>query len=121
MKSLIVVLLSISLCVNSQIARDKSLHLCAGTVIGTWGYFTTLNENLQPLHAIIAATIAGAGKELVIDKWLKFGTPDWRDFTYTVAGGIIAAGTVSAIKGVVKNRKHKKGSYQMTINGINLR
>jgi hypothetical protein len=121
MKGLVIVLFSICLCANSQIARDKKLHLSAGVVIGTWGYYTTLNENLQPLYAVGAAAIAGAGKEIVIDKWLKFGTADWRDFTCTVAGGLIATGTISVIKGIVKNRKHKKGAYQVTINGISLR
>ncbi len=37
--------------------------------------------------AAILTVAAGAGKEVIWDKWLKRGTPDYYDFFYTICGG----------------------------------
>jgi len=101
---------------SSQIPRDKQFHLYVGATIGVWGMLTTDNDNLKPLYSIAWVTAAGAGKEIIYDKWMKLGTPDFKDFGATVIGGFISLGIISVVKGVIHNHKNKK--YHILINGV---
>lgn len=70
--------------------NDKLKHLIAGAVISlitvvliriywSWDY--------QILGAV-TALLAGIGKELVWDKWMKKGTPEFADAWFTFWGGL---------------------------------
>lgn len=61
---------------------DKVYHLIAGFVIAL--VFGLINPTL----GIIAASLAGVGKE-VYDKYYKKSTPDPLDALATIVGGII--------------------------------
>ena len=78
---------------------DKKLHLEAGIIIGGASYF--IGPKMEQLvfekarvypavWSIGMAGLAGAGKEIVYDKWMGKGYPDAKDFYYTVAGGAIS-------------------------------
>lgn len=64
--------------------KDKKLHLLAGLALSILAGFL-----LCPKWGLVVASVIGAGKELVWDKWLEKGTPEWMDFWATVAGGLI--------------------------------
>jgi len=104
---LVILFMSINQKCSSQIPKDKQYHLYAGATIGAWGMMTTNNENLKPIYGIGWSVIAGAGKE-ISDKVLKTGQAEWKDLGATVIGGCISVGVISAVKGVIKNKKQKK-------------
>lgn len=68
---------------------DLLLHALCGFVIALTAVCLTGNFWI----GLSVATLAGAGKELIWDKWLKKGTPDKDDFFATVWGGLLGAVT----------------------------
>lgn len=70
---------------NNTMRKDLLLHALCGFVIALIACFISGNFWIGWLIAILA----GAGKELIYDKWLKRGTPDKFDFYATVWGGLI--------------------------------
>ena len=62
---------------------DKANHFIYGYLIFCLSqiFFVT------PVSALIVLII-GAAKEIVWDKYLQKGTPDWNDFAFTIAGPI---------------------------------
>jgi hypothetical protein len=73
--------------------RDYKLHDIAGATIAFIVLLAfTLFAKGDPYNygvgvACLAVFIIGAGKELVWDKWLHKGTPEWYDFFCTIRGG----------------------------------
>lgn len=117
MKHLLIILLLFSfLSVSGQLPKDKQDHLMAGSLIGSWGAFLTINE--KPLKSFCwsvgPAVVIGGGKELVYDKWMGQGTPEWKDFGWTVVGSVASYGIIRGLKWTVEkidkrqNRKYKK-------------
>ncbi len=67
---------------------DKILHFLAGyAIVMTIGLWLPI---CGPTVGIIAGVVAGAAKELIYDKAMRRGTPDWWDFIYTGAGSVAA-------------------------------
>jgi hypothetical protein len=71
--------------------KDKIKHIIACAAIATITLAVCLF--FRPMHGWDAA-IAGAmvilaagGKELIWDKWMKKGTPDYYDFFWGISGG----------------------------------
>ena len=70
--------------------NDKVKHIIAGMIIGL---ITALLirlfwiRDLMILGALVAL-IAGAAKELIWDKWLGKGTPEFTDAWFTLWGGL---------------------------------
>jgi hypothetical protein len=62
---------------------DKANHFIYGSIIYTLG-----NVLFTPLLSIIIVLIIGALKELY-DYHTKTGTPDYKDFLWTVFGGLV--------------------------------
>lgn len=75
---------------------DKQKHLLAGLALSFLVGFL-----LCPLFGLISAAIVGALKEIVWDKWLRKGTPEWWDFWATVAGGLVGYILISFARLVV--------------------
>lgn len=73
--------------------KDKKLHLLAGLAISL-----LVGLLSRPLAGLIVASIVGALKELVWDRWWKKGTPEWLDFWATVLGGVIGGLAVVLLK-----------------------
>jgi hypothetical protein len=96
-------LLSVSLTANSQIAKDKQLHLGAGAVVGSWGYLLpSQSTGWKPVaYGIGTATIAGVGKEL--SDLGGFGTPDWKDLGATVIGGVVSVGIITGFRAIFRH------------------
>ena len=69
--------------------NDKVKHIIAGMVIGliTALLIRIWNSDLMILGAVVAL-IAGVGKELIWDKWLGKGTPEFTDAWFTLWGGL---------------------------------
>lgn len=71
---------------------DYFKHIIAGFllsaltafVIHIWSY------KLMILSAVVAFGV-GVAKELIWDKWLKKGTPEWQDAFATLYGGLFAS------------------------------
>jgi len=64
------------------IPHDKALHFIAGVLLFAVGHF------IDPMVGLALAFGYGVGKE-VYDKVSGKGNPEWMDFVYTVAGGIV--------------------------------
>ena len=61
---------------------DKILHFLAGIVIAA---YATLF--IQWWWALVLVAFIGGLKELIYDKWMQKGTPEWWDFIFTIFGG----------------------------------
>lgn len=95
--------------------KDKQLHLLAGLALSllaglfvypvmVWVPWRWLQFLLTPFvvmgqigFGLFVATVAGALKELVWDKWWKRGHPEWLDFWATALGGVIGSSVVWAL------------------------
>lgn len=64
--------------------HDKCLHLIAGIVI-----FIVGSVLINPLFGLAMTAIVGAWKELVYDYYNNNHTIDYKDFLYTVVGGLL--------------------------------
>jgi len=62
---------------------DKANHFIYGSII-----YTLSNLILTPLLSLIIVLILGGLKELY-DYYTKTGTPDYKDFLWTVFGGLV--------------------------------
>jgi hypothetical protein len=101
----VLVLLSFALQANSQIAKDKQLHLGAGAIVGGWGYLLpSQSTGWKPVaYGIGTATIAGVGKE--ISDMGGFGTPDWKDLGATVIGGVVSVGIITGFRAIFRHQQ----------------
>lgn len=68
----------------NRIGKDKLSHFIAGTYI-----FMIAAIFFQHWAALLIVAIVGAAKEIYYDKVLDKGTPEFADFLYTLAGGLI--------------------------------
>lgn len=60
---------------------DGLLHImCSAALVSVLGWFA------PPWIAALLAFLVGIGKEIVYDKWLKKGTPQWKDVVADLAG-----------------------------------
>lgn len=64
---------------------DRLLHLSAGFILAV---FTTILFKQWWIILVIPALI-GLLKELVYDKWMKRGSPEWLDWGFTILGAIL--------------------------------
>lgn len=76
---------------------DKAKHILACMAIslicgGLSYFFTSVTYFISLVIGFSCAVLAGAIKELVIDKLLKLGAPTWDDFIASVYGSF--AGTI---------------------------
>jgi len=75
-----------------KIARDKQLHFYAGVLISILSIvvsvFFTQNIIILMSIAMFFTTLGGGAKELIYDKYIVRGIPDWWDFWWTIFGGI---------------------------------
>jgi hypothetical protein len=77
---------------GQMIPKDKQLHLGAGFVIGTWGYFTNGDKYgwKRARNGMIAVTVAGVGKETF--DVMCGGKFDLKDLAADYIGGIVSIG-----------------------------
>ena len=118
MKKIIsILLLFISTLIVAQLPTDKKDHLIAGTLIGFTA--STITINTRPIVSFAISTgsavVIGGSKELVYDKWMGKGTPEWSDVGYTVLGSTIGYGMVQGFKGMCRliDRRHKRMLLQI--------
>lgn len=69
----------------SKIKLDKLLHFVCGTYL-----FLFASIFLSMWLSIAIVAVIGAAKEVIYDKWMKKGTPEWMDLIYTIVGGSLA-------------------------------
>ena len=67
-----------------QLPQDKANHLIYGLLM-----FMVMTPFTGALLAVLAVAIIGALKEIIHDKLMGKGTPDFWDFVATAAGGIL--------------------------------
>lgn len=70
--------------VLNQIRKDDLLHILVSVII-----MTVLKLLLPWWIAALLTILIGILKELIWDKWLKKGTPEWRDLMSDIIGIII--------------------------------
>ena len=111
MKYLLIILSFFSLTCHAQQLNDKQLHLIMGTSLGAWSYLASpKQEGVLPVaFCITGATLAGVVKES-LDKHQGM-TFDKKDLAYTVAGGVISAVTIVAVKKIIRKNRVKKYKY----------
>lgn len=88
--------------------KDKELHIMFGFIIAYFIFFglilfTTLNPWVAFCVGAISSMIASAAKEIVYDKWLKKGVPNWKDFVAGCVGDfffIVATSLLMLIGGI---------------------
>ena len=58
--------------------------------------------NSEPIVSLAWSTgvafVVGGSKELIYDKWMGKGNPDWKDFGYTIIGSVTGFGLVQGFK-----------------------
>lgn len=88
--------------------KDKQLHLLVGLALSilaglfvyplvvwlSWSWLKVFVMMGAVGFGLFVATVAGALKELVWDKWWKRGHPEWLDFWATALGGVIGSSVV---------------------------
>lgn len=69
-----------------SLKKDKWLHLIGGLLIFALGLWKLPigNENILFLVACGITAFVGASKEIILDKWMGKGTPEWNDFWATI-------------------------------------
>lgn len=104
----IILFLSIPKC-QAQIPKDKQDHLLAGTSIGFMSSAMTVNTDKMFLTSMASVTLIAGSKELVYDKWMGKGQPEFKDFAYSVGGAVIGWGVVKVFKliGNKRTRNYK--------------
>lgn len=70
--------------VLNQIRKDDLLHILFSVII-----MTVLKLLLPWWIAALLTLLVGILKELIWDKWLKKGTPEWRDIISDFIGILI--------------------------------
>ena len=113
---IILSLVCVSTC-SGQIAKDKVDHLLAGGLIGfSTSTFMVEQPAINSLALSVGnATVIGGCKELVWDKWMGYGTPEWADLGATVAGSVIGWGITMAFKGTILFVDKKNNYKGMTL------
>ena len=71
-----------------MIGQDKKLHFAISTFISIVFIGTADILNVSVWWGFLAVVLILAGKEIVYDKLLKRGTPEWMDFLYGLAPAI---------------------------------
>ena len=67
-----------------QLPQDKANHLIYGLLM-----FMVMTPFTGALLAVLTVAIIGALKEIIHDKLMGKGTPDFWDFVTTAAGGAL--------------------------------
>lgn len=110
------VLLIFSLTVNAQLPPDKKDHLLAGTLIGSSATIITINN--KPINSLCwslgSAAVIGGSKELIYDKWMGKGTPELKDFGWTIVGSVTGFAIIQGFKLACKqiDKRHYRRSLQ---------
>jgi len=73
--------------------KDKKLHLLAGLALSILA-----GLSFCPLIGLATVAVVGALKEIIWDWLLKKGTPELLDFVATVAGGVLGAVILHAVR-----------------------
>lgn len=105
MKNILIIfgLLLTLLTADAQLfAPDKKKHFLVGTEIGFAASSITVNK--KPIvgfaWSVGLTTVIGGSKELIYDKWMGKGTPEWKDFGCTVLGGVTGFAIVRGFYGI---------------------
>jgi hypothetical protein len=81
-----------------NVAQDKINHIKY-----TAGMALLLSLATNPtLSAGITLFVWGFGKEIVYDKWMGKGTPEWMDFVADIMGTVIGCGGAICIKYLIQ-------------------
>jgi hypothetical protein len=105
----VILLLMVTIFAKSQmIPEDKQQHFIAGTAIGFWASVATVNKKpmVSLAWSVGASTVIGAGKEIIYDKWMGKGVPEFKDALWTTIGGVAGFGLVQGFKWIC-HRNHK--------------
>ena len=112
-KHILLLLLCTSLPCHAQIPVDKQLHLAAGAFCGSWGSWVGSVYTSSPEKSFLIGmgitALAGIGKE-TLDMGIG-GSPEFKDFTATITGGLIGAGIVYLGRKIFK-RKNRGVIFQ---------
>ena len=115
MKKTLIILSLLSLTCHAQQINDKQLHLMAGTFCGSWGSWVGSVYTPSPEKAFLIGmsitTLAGVGKE-TLDMGTG-GSPEFKDFTATMAGGLIGAGIIYLGRKIFKKKKTPYGTFKV--------
>jgi uncharacterized protein YfiM (DUF2279 family) len=111
---LVTILVALLFCRNcsAQVPKDKQDHFAVGVFIGFSGSSMTIGTNRSLIVSLSSAAIIGGGKELIYDKWMGRGTPEFKDFAYTVAGSVTGWAIVKLFKSGTQKKRHGRTSVQ---------
>jgi uncharacterized protein YfiM (DUF2279 family) len=90
---------------SAQIPKDKQDHFVAGVLIGFSSSALTVNTNKSLITSLSSSVIIGGGKELIYDKWMGKGTPEFKDFAYTIAGSVTGWAIVKLFKSGTQKKR----------------
>ena len=113
MKYILIILSLLSLSCTAQQLSDKQLHYAGGVFAGAWGTWVGSVYTPSPEKAFLIGmsitALAGVGKE-TLDMGTG-GSPEFKDFTATMAGGFIGAGIIYLGRKIFK-KKHRGVIFQ---------
>jgi competence protein ComGC len=102
MKAILTLLLLFTTLFTQAWEQDKTKHLLAGAVINVGTqvvvYQITKDRNKAMISGILSGVLISAGKELIYDKMMKKGNPEWADF----GAGCIGVTITVPIKFILK-------------------
>jgi hypothetical protein len=107
---------------SGQVRKDYTDHFLCGSLAGFTGNWTgwvitgcdsEKEKNMSFIAGVGTAAIVGAGKELIYDKWMDKGTPEFNDFLSTTLGGVFGSGVLRlALIGKKEPVILAKGNYK---------
>ena len=103
---------------QAQLPKDKQNHLVCGSAIGFWASSATINKPIinSFCWSVGSTVVIGGSKELIYDKWMGKGTPEWKDLGWTVIGGVTGWGIVIGFKVMFNKIDHRKNKKYAIIN-----
>lgn len=107
---------------------DKQLHFICGAGIGTGAYlfcpwlekfFTDKSRIPGFIWSLGMSGLAGAGKEIVYDKYMGRGTPEFGDFAFTLGGGLVSGVTLNIFENVLNLKNNSLKAINFGFNPKN--
>lgn len=106
---IIILLLSLCLISQGQIAPDKKLHGAMGGYAAFMGstFHMPQDELVIPaIKGLSVAFVVGGSKELF--DMAVGGTPEWGDLGATMLGAVAVTGGIIGVKTIIKRRRRNK-------------
>ena len=108
-RTLISILLGLSLICQAQVQPDKKLHAYMGGALAAFGSTFHMPQSdiaVPAIKGLSVALVLGTSKELL--DLAGLGTPEWADLGATMIGAAIVTGVIMVVKIIVKRIRQNR-------------